>query len=290
MTDILKNSGNLIPSVPDWTENLTNISKHPLEYCENFPEIARRYEAWWHQDCIARPIFQGSANLNPERPITRRLEFLHEPERWFHEKLKDLERDALAIKADVSHQNEVEQMFEHVVQQFGRVDVLVNNAGIRRDTPFHKLSEREWDSVIDVQLRGSFNCAKAAQKYMVKQNYGKIINLSSPFPTALGNEGQTSYSTANAGVEGFTRALALELGRYNINVNGIAPEFIDTEMTRGVARQAGMYLADFKKFVLSQIPLRRIGTPEDIANVALFLASDESSFVSGQIIYVKGGP
>ena len=205
-------------------------------------------------------------------------------------KLEDKGREALAIKADVSNQKEVEQMFEQAVQQFGQVDILVNNAGVRRDIPFHKILEEVWESVIAAQLKGSFNCAKVAQKYMARQSYGKIINLSSPIPSAVGNEYQTSYSTANAGVEGFTRALALELGRYNINVNCIAPEFIDTEMTRDAARRTGMYLADFKKFALAQIPLRRIGTPEDVASIALFLASDESSFISGQTIYVRGGP
>ena len=205
-------------------------------------------------------------------------------------KLEDKGREALAVKADVSNQKEVEQMFEQAAQQFGRVDILVNNAGVRRDIPFHKMSEEEWESVIAAQLKGSFNCARVAQKYMARQSYGKIINLSSPIPSAVGTEYQTSYSTANAGVEGFTRALALELGRYNINVNCIAPEFIDTEMTRDAARRTGMYLADFKKFALAQIPLRRIGTPEDVASIALFLASDESSFISGQTIYVRGGP
>jgi len=205
-------------------------------------------------------------------------------------KLEDKGWEALAIKADVSNQKEVEQMFEQAAQQFGRVDILVNNAGVRRDIPFHKMSEEEWESVVAAQLKGSFNCAKVAQKYMARQSYGKIINLSSPTPSAVGNEFQTSYATASAGVEGFTRALALELGRYNINVNCIAPEFIDTEMTRDAARRTGMYLADFKKFALAQIPLRRMGTPEDVANIALFLASDESSFISGQTIYVRGGP
>jgi len=206
------------------------------------------------------------------------------------EKLKEIGREALAIKADVSQQQEVKLMFKQIERQFGRVDILVNNAGIRRDIPFHKMSGEEWDSVIAVQLRGSFNCAQAAQRYMVRQNYGKIVNLSSPIPAALGNRAQTSYSAANAGVEAFTKTLAVELGRHNINVNCIAPDFIDTEMTRNTARRAGMYLTDLKRFALAQIPLRRMGTPEDIANVVLFLACDESSFISGQVICVRGGP
>lgn len=206
------------------------------------------------------------------------------------EKLKMTGRETLAIKADVSNWQEVEPMFEQVERRFGGVDILVNNAGIRRDTQFHKISEKEWDSVIAVQLKGSFNCARAAQKYMVRQNYGKIINLSSPVPASLGNQGQTSYASASAAIEGFTKALALELGRYNINVNCVAPDFIDTEMTRNTARREGMYLDDFKRFALAQIPLRRLGKAEDVANVVFFLACDESSFISGQVICVRGGP
>ncbi len=206
------------------------------------------------------------------------------------EKLKAMGREALAIKADVGNWQEVGSMFDEVGKQFGGVDILVNNAGIRRDVPFHKISEKEWDSVCAVQLKGSFNCARAAQKYMVRQNYGKIINLSSPVPAGLGNQGQVSYASASAAIEGFTKALALELGRYNINVNCVAPDFIDTEMTRNTVRREGMYLDDFKRFALARIPLRRMGTVADVANTVLFLVSDESSFISGQVICVRGGP
>ena len=206
------------------------------------------------------------------------------------EKLKVMGREALAIEADVADGREVEQMLKQVERRFGMVDILVNNAGIRRDAPVHKISEKDWDSVIATQLKGSFNCARAAQKYMVRQSYGKIVNLSSPVPASLGNRGQTSYASANAAIWGFTRALALELGHYNINVNCVAPDYIDTEMSRNAARREGMYLDDFRKFAVAQIPLRRMGTPEDVANVVLFLVSDESSFVSGQVICVRGGP
>lgn len=205
-------------------------------------------------------------------------------------KLKMTGRETLAIKADVSNWQEVKQMFEQAEQRFGRVDILVNNAGIRRDAPFHKMVEKDWDSVITVQVKGSFNCARAVQEYMVKQNYGKIVNLSSPIPTSLGEREQTSYASACAAIVGFTKALALELGRHNINVNCVAPDYIDTEMTRNVARRQGMYLDDFKRFAIAQIPLRRIGTPQDVANVVLFLVCDESSFISGQVICVRGGP
>ncbi|MFH1485456.1 MAG: 3-oxoacyl-ACP reductase FabG [Chloroflexota bacterium] len=206
------------------------------------------------------------------------------------EKLRTMGRQTLAVKADVSDWQEVRQMFELVERRLERVDILVNNAGIRVDVPFHTMTEGEWDSIISTQLKGSFNCSRAAQRYMVRQSYGKIVNLSSPIPAGLRNTGQTAYASASAAIEGFTKAMALELGRYNISVNCVAPDFIDTEMTRSAARREGMYLSDFRKFALAQIPLRRIGTSEDVANVVLFLCSDESSFVSGQVIYVKGGP
>jgi len=206
------------------------------------------------------------------------------------ERLKERGGEVMAVKGDVANREEVDSMFERAAQRFGRLDILVNNAGIRRDAALAEMSEEEWDAVINVHLKGSFNCARAAQRYMVQQSYGRIINISSPVPPALGGEGQLNYSSASAGVEGLTRALALELGRYNINVNCIAPDFIDTEMTRKAARREGMYLDDLKRFAVAGIPLRRLGTPKDVANVALFLASDESSFVSGQVLYVRGGP
>lgn len=206
------------------------------------------------------------------------------------EKLKQLGREALAFRADVCDWNEVKLMFEQAVEGFGRVDILVNNAGIRKDVIFPEMSEEEWTSGIAVQLNGSFNCAKAAQRYMARQGYGKIVNISSPVPSALGKHGQVNYSVANSGLEGLTKSLAIELGPYNVTVNCIAPDYIDTEMTRKAARREGMYLDDLKRFVVTEIPLKRLGTPEEVADVALFLASDESRFVSGQIIYVKGGP
>ena len=206
------------------------------------------------------------------------------------ENLKELGRQAMAVKADVSSRTEVDQMFEQIDQEFGHLDILVNNAGVRHDVIFSEMSEKDWDFVLAVQLKGSFSCSRAAQKFMIKQAYGKIINIASPTPASLTKRGQVNFSAANAGLIGFTRALATELGQYNINVNCVAPDFIDTEMTRQVMRNEGMYLDDLKKFVLAEIPLRRLGTVTDVANVALFLASDESSFVSGQVIYVKGGP
>jgi 3-oxoacyl-[acyl-carrier protein] reductase len=206
------------------------------------------------------------------------------------EKLLQPEERALAIQADVGNWLEVKRMVEQIGEEFGRIDILVNNAGVRKDVIFPEMSESDWEAVISSQLKGSFHCARAAIPFMMKQRYGKIVNMSSPIPAALGKPGQVSYSSACAGVEGFTRALALEVGLYNINVNCIAPDFIDTEMTRLAGRREGLYYEDLKRFVAAEVPLRRMGTPADVANVALFLATEESSFISGQVLYVRGGP
>jgi 3-oxoacyl-[acyl-carrier protein] reductase len=206
------------------------------------------------------------------------------------EKMQELERKALAIRADVSNWAEVQRMVDQIWTEFGRIDILVNNAGLRKDVLFPEMSAGDWDGVISIQLKGSFHCARAVIPFMMRQGYGKIVNISSPIPSGLGKPGQVNYSSACAGVEGFTKALALEVGPYNINVNCIAPDFIDTEMTRNAARRDGLYYEDLKRFVVAEIPLGRLGTPADVANVALFLATEESSFVSGQVLYVRGGP
>ena len=206
------------------------------------------------------------------------------------EKFKKMGYPSLAVGADVSNWQEVERMFEEVDGHFEGIDILVNNAGIRNDIPFHKITDEDWNSAVGVQLESCFSCSRMAQKYMVKGNYGKIVNLSAPVPANLGERGHTGYAAACAAVEGFTKALALELGRHNITVNCIAPDYIDTEMSRDAAQKEGMYLSDLKKFAVAGIPLGRLGTPEDVANVALFLASDESSFITGQVIVVRGGP
>jgi 3-oxoacyl-[acyl-carrier protein] reductase len=197
---------------------------------------------------------------------------------------------AFAMTVDVNDWDQVEPMFEEVAERFGEIHILVNNAGTRKDVPFHNMTVDQWDQAMGVQTKGGFNCVRAVQKYMVRQNYGKIVNLSSPVPAGLGESGQVGYASASAAVWGFTRALALELGRHNINVNCVAPDFVDTMMTRELAKRKGLYLSDVEKFTVAQVPLRRMGTPDDVANVVLFLASDESSFVSGQVIDVKGGP
>jgi 3-oxoacyl-[acyl-carrier protein] reductase len=194
----------------------------------------------------------------------------------------------LAIACDVTQRSQVEEMVSRVQSELGRLDVLVTCAGIIRDNLLFKMTDDDWDSVIDTHLKGTFLCARAAQKPMVAQKYGKMVFLSST--SALGNRGQTNYSTAKAGLQGMARTLAIELGPFNINVNAVAPGFVETRMTRATAERMGVDFEAFKVGAAAQIPLRRIGQPEDIASVIAFLCSDESSFVSGQTIYVRGGP
>jgi 3-oxoacyl-[acyl-carrier protein] reductase len=194
----------------------------------------------------------------------------------------------LAVACDVSVRAEVDAMVELTVKELGGLDILVTCAGIIRDNLLFKMTDEEWDAVIDTHLKGTFLCARAAQKHMVEKKYGKMVFLSST--SALGNRGQANYSAAKAGLQGMARTLAIELGPFNVNVNTVAPGFVETRMTRATAERMGMDFETFKLGAASQIPLRRIGQPEDIANVIAFLCSDESGFVSGQTIYARGGP
>ena len=196
--------------------------------------------------------------------------------------------NGLAVACDVTSREDVEGMVTRTVSELGRLDVLVTCAGIIRDNLLFKMSDDDWDAVIDTHLKGTFLCARAAQKPMVEQKYGKMVFLSST--SALGNRGQTNYSTAKAGLQGMARTLAIELGPFNVNVNAVAPGFVETRMTQATAERMGVDFEAFKVGAASQIPLRRIGQPGDIASVIAFLCSDESSFVSGQTIYVRGGP
>jgi 3-oxoacyl-[acyl-carrier protein] reductase len=194
----------------------------------------------------------------------------------------------LAIACDVTNRDQVEAMVSRTVSELGRLDVLVCCAGIIRDNLLFKMTDEDWDSVIDTHLKGTFFSARAAQRPMVEQKYGKMVFLSST--SALGNRGQTNYSTAKAGLQGMARTLAIELGPFNINVNAVAPGFIETRMTQSTAQRMGVDFEAFKIGAASQIPLRRVGQPQDVASVIAFLCSDEASFVSGQTIYVRGGP
>ena len=174
-----------------------------------------------------------------------------------------------------------------VLEELGGLHVLVNNAGITRDNLLFKMTEDDWDSVMNVHLKGAFLMSRAAQKTFVDQKYGKILNLSSV--SANGNRGQANYAAAKAGVQGFTRTLALELGRYNVNVNAIAPGFIATDMTDATAKRLGVDVDDFRKAAAESNPIKRVGAPEDIAAAAAFLCSDEASYITGQTLYVDGG-
>ena len=195
---------------------------------------------------------------------------------------------AIGLKANVAVAAEVEAMVEEIALRLGSLDILINNAGITRDNLIYKMTDEDWDSVAAVHLKGAFLCARAAQREMVKRGWGRIVNLSSV--SALGNRGQTNYSTVKAGLQGMARTLAIELGRYGITANAVAPDFIDTEMTRATALRLGRDPEEWKEEMAQQIPVRRAGVPRDIANVIAFLCSDDASFVSGQVIYVAGGP
>ncbi|MBT2691964.1 beta-ketoacyl-ACP reductase [Bacillus sp. ISL-55] len=190
--------------------------------------------------------------------------------------------------ANVTDSGQVEQAVKEVHDTFGSVDILVNNAGVIRDNLLFKMSDSDWQTVMDVHLKGSFNAAKAAQKYMVEQKYGRIINISST--SALGNRGQANYAAAKAGLQGFTKTLAIELGRYGITANSVAPGFIETEMTKETAARIGIPFDDLIKHSVASIPVGRSGKPADIANAVAFFADEKSSFVNGQVIYVAGGP
>ena len=202
--------------------------------------------------------------------------------------IRDAGGRAVAIPLNVTSAEQVEAAVTRAVTELGRLDILVACAGIIRDNLLFKMTEDDWDSVIDTHLKGSFLAARAAQQHMVTQRYGKIVFISST--SALGNRGQANYSTAKAGLQGMTRTLAIELGPFNVNVNAVAPGFIETRMTRAVAERTRVDYEQMKGDAAARTPLRRIGQPEDVANVIAFLVSDEASFVTGQVIYVAGGP
>ncbi|WP_092925065.1 MULTISPECIES: 3-oxoacyl-ACP reductase FabG [Actinopolyspora alba group] len=202
-------------------------------------------------------------------------------------RITDAGGSALAVSADVTDSDSVERAFTRVSEQLGTVGVLVNNAGVTKDNMLFKMSEQDWDTVMGVHLRGAFLCSKAAQQQMVPQRWGKIVNLSSV--SALGNRGQANYSTAKAGVQGFTKTLAIELGPFGINVNAIAPGFIVSDMTATTAERLGMTFEQLQEGAAAETPVRRVGQPADIANAVSFLTSEQSSFVTGQTLYVDGG-
>jgi 3-oxoacyl-[acyl-carrier protein] reductase len=195
---------------------------------------------------------------------------------------------ALGVGADVADTASVGAAVKRVVRDLGAPTILVNNAGILRDNLLFKMTDEDWDSVVAVHLRGAFLMSRAVQKHQVEAGWGRIVSLSST--SALGNRGQANYSAVKAGIQGLTKTLAIELGRYGVTANAIAPGFIETDMLRQTAERMRMSFEDFLDGAAKEIPVRRVGQPEDIAAVAGFLCSDEASFVSGQVIYVAGGP
>jgi 3-oxoacyl-[acyl-carrier protein] reductase len=195
---------------------------------------------------------------------------------------------AIAVGADVSNGEQVQAAVEQVVAELGEPTVLVNNAGVTRDNLIFKMSDADWDTVIGVHLKGAFLMTRAVQKYMVAAKWGRIINLSSL--SAVGNRGQVNYSAAKAGLQGFTKTLAIELGKYGVTANAVAPGFVATDMTAATAARIGVSFDDFKAGAAKEIPVGRVGEVEDIAAVIAFFASEEAGYVSGQIIYAAGGP
>ena len=195
---------------------------------------------------------------------------------------------ALAVGCDVSDEAAVTAAVERIATELGAPTVLVNNAGVLRDNLIFKMTVSDWDTVMNVHLRGSFLMTRAAQKYMTEAKFGRVVNLSST--SALGNRGQVNYSAAKAGLQGFTKTLAIELGKFGVTANAIAPGFIVTDMTAATAERVGMDFGEFQKAAASQIPVARVGRPDDIAAAASFFCSEEAGFVSGQVLYVAGGP
>ncbi|WP_027659416.1 3-oxoacyl-ACP reductase FabG [Salinispora fenicalii] len=195
---------------------------------------------------------------------------------------------ALGVGADVSDRSQVEAAVERIAADLGAPTVLVNNAGVLRDNLLFKMSDADWDMVLGVHLRGAFLFSQATQQHMVEQRWGRIINLSST--SALGNRGQANYAAAKAGLQGFTKTLAIELGPFGVTVNAVAPGFIVTDMTAATAARMKVDFEALQKHAEAEIPVRRVGRPEDIAHTISFLASAGASFVSGQVLYVAGGP
>ena len=193
-----------------------------------------------------------------------------------------------AVRCDVTNREDVEAAVAAAVTHGGSLDILVTCAGIIRDNMLFKMSDEDWDAVIDTHLKGTFFAVRAAQKHMVEQQSGKMVLISST--SALGNRGQTNYATAKAGLQGMTKTLAIELGPFNVNVNCVAPGFIATAMTQQTAERMGVPFEQFMEAVSAQVPLRRVGQPEDVAGTIGFLCSEDAGYVSGQVIYVAGGP
>jgi len=197
------------------------------------------------------------------------------------QEIQSLGRKSLSMTASVSDRNDVQVMFERIKSQFGGLDILVNNAGITRDGFLMKMTEDQWDQVMDVNLKGVFNCCQESARIMADKKYGKIVNIASA-SAQMGNIGQVNYAASKGGVISLTKTLAKELAQFNITVNAVAPGFIETPMTAKVPDKV-------KDHLINQIPLRRAGTPEDVAQAVCFLASDAAAYITGQVLSCNGG-
>lgn len=195
--------------------------------------------------------------------------------------IQALGRKAVIIEADVSNSAAVDELMAKAISEFSRIDILVNNAGITRDNLLARMKEEDWDAVLNINLKSMFNCSKSVLKYMMKQRYGRIINISSVVGV-MGNAGQANYAAAKAGALGLTKSIAKEVASRNITVNAVAPGFIDTEMTAKLPEKV-------KEEMLSGIPIKRLGLPLDIANAIIFLSSDNASYITGQTLHIDGG-
>jgi 3-oxoacyl-[acyl-carrier protein] reductase len=202
--------------------------------------------------------------------------------------ITDAGGQALGVGVDVADADQVAAGVAQVAEALGAPTILVNNAGITRDNLIFKMTEEDWDAVMGVHLRGAFLMTRAVQAHMTAEKFGRVVNLSSS--SAQGNRGQVNYSAAKAGLQGFTKTLAIELGKFGVTANAVAPGFIQTDMTRATAERMGVSFEDFIAHSAKAIPVQRVGQPEDIAAMISFLTSDEAGFVNGQVIYVAGGP
>jgi 3-oxoacyl-[acyl-carrier protein] reductase len=195
---------------------------------------------------------------------------------------------ALALGVDVSDRGQVDDAVTRVADELGAPTVLVNNAGVIRDNLLFKMTDHDWDTVMSVHLKGTFLMTRAVQRYMTQERWGRIVNVSST--SALGNRGQANYAAAKAGLQGFTKTVAMELGPFGVTANAVAPGYIDTDMLAATADRVGMSYNEFKAHLVKDVPVNRMGTPQDIANAVSFLAGEGSGFISGQVLYIAGGP
>jgi len=229
---------------------------------------------------VARRLSQGGANVAV-------LDLQQEAAAGMAEQLMSTGASALGIGGDVSRRQDVQAAVDQVVDRFGALHILVNNAGVIRDNLLFKMSDDDWTTVLDVHLRGAFLASQLAQKHMVEARYGRIVSMSST--SALGNRGQVNYSAAKAGLQGLTKTLAIELGPFGVTANAVAPGFIETAMTRATAERIGTTFEQMRDATAAAVPVRRGGVPDDVANAVPVFCAEESGYITGQVLYVDGG-